>query len=61
VINTPFGRGAQRDGRLIRTAAVQRGISCVTTVPGLRAAVEGIRELQKEKLTSQSIQDWHRL
>jgi carbamoyl-phosphate synthase large subunit len=61
VINTPYGRGAQRDGRLIRTAAIQRGISCITTVPGLRAAVEGIRELQKHQLKAQSIQDWHRL
>lgn len=60
VVNTPFGRGAQRDGRLIRTAAVQRGISCITTVPGLKAAVEGIKELKKANLTARSIQDWHR-
>jgi carbamoyl-phosphate synthase large subunit len=59
VINTPFGRGAQRDGRMIRTSAVQRGISCITTVPGLKAAVEGIRELRRETLTAKSIQDWH--
>ncbi len=60
VINTPFGRGAQRDGRMIRTAAVQRGISCITTVPGLKAAVEGIKDLRKENLSAKSIQDWHR-
>jgi carbamoyl-phosphate synthase large subunit len=60
VINTPFGRGAHRDGRMIRTAAVQRGISCITTVPGLKAAVEGIKDLRKENLTARSIQDWHR-
>ena len=61
VINTPYGRGAARDGRMIRTAAVQRAISCITTVPGLKAAVEGIRELQKEKLSPRAIQEWHRL
>ena len=61
VINTPFGRGAQRDGRMIRTSAVQRGISCITTVPGLKAAVEGIKELRRESLTAKSIQDWHRV
>jgi carbamoyl-phosphate synthase large subunit len=61
VINTPFGRGAQRDGRQIRTAAVQRGVSCITTVAGLKAAVEGIRELQSGHLSAKSIQDWHRL
>ena len=60
VINTPFGRGAARDGRMIRTAAVQRAISCITTVPGLKAAVEGIRELQREQLASRSIQEWHK-
>ena len=61
VINTPFGRGAQRDGRLIRTAAVQRGVSCITTVAGLKAAVEGIKELQEESLTARPIQSWHEM
>ncbi|NCU83493.1 MAG: carbamoyl-phosphate synthase large subunit [Actinobacteria bacterium] len=59
VINTPFGRGAAKDGRKIRTAAVARGVSCITTLPGLKAAVEGIRELRRGKLTARSIQDWH--
>jgi carbamoyl-phosphate synthase large subunit len=59
VINTPFGRGAARDGRKIRTAAVARGVSCITTLPGLKAAVEGIRELRRGKLIARSIQDWH--
>lgn len=59
VINTPFGRGAARDGRKIRTAAVARGVSCITTLPGLKAAVEGIKELRRGKLTARSIQDWH--
>lgn len=60
VINTPFGRGAARDGRMIRTAAVQRAVSCITTVPGLRAAVEGIKELQREQLVPRAIQEWHK-
>jgi carbamoyl-phosphate synthase large subunit len=59
VINTPFGRGAARDGRKIRTAAVARGVSCITTLPGLKAAVEGVRELRRGKLTARSIQDWN--
>lgn len=59
VINTPYGRGAQKDGRQIRTAAVQRGVSCITTVAGMKAAVEGIRELQTGKLSAKSIQSWH--
>jgi carbamoyl-phosphate synthase large subunit len=60
VINTPLGRGAARDGRMIRTAATQRSVSCITTVPGLKAAVEGMKELQREELTPRSIQEWHR-
>ena len=60
VINTPFGRGAARDGRMIRTAAVQRAVSCITTIPGLKAAVEGIRELQREQLAPRAIQEWHK-
>ena len=60
VINTPFGRGAARDGRMIRTAAVQRAVSCITTVPGLKAAVEGIKELQREQLVPRAIQEWHK-
>ncbi|MFM8192183.1 MAG: carbamoyl-phosphate synthase large subunit [Actinomycetota bacterium] len=60
VINTPFGRGAARDGRMIRTAATQRSVSCITTVPGLKAAVEGMKVLQHEELSPRSIQEWHR-
>ena len=59
VVNTPFGRGAARDGRMIRTAATQRSVSCITTVPGLKAAVEGMKELRREELTPRSIQEWH--
>jgi carbamoyl-phosphate synthase large subunit len=60
VFNTPFGRGAARDGRLIRTAAIARSVPCITTVPGLKAAVEGIRALQQGKLSARSIQSWHK-
>jgi len=59
VVNTPFGRGAARDGRMIRTAATQRSVSCITTVPGLKAAVEGMKELRREELNPRSIQEWH--
>jgi carbamoyl-phosphate synthase large subunit len=60
VINTPYGRGAARDGRKIRTAAIQRSVSCITTVPGLKAAVEGMKVLQREELSPRAIQEWHR-
>src|ERR1041385_3982734 len=44
VFNTPFGRGPRTDGSVIRTAAVRAGIPCITTVPGILAAVQGRSE-----------------
>lgn len=58
VVNTPLGRGARRDGWLIRTAAVARGISCITTIPGFKAALEGMRSLRQESLETKSLQRW---
>jgi carbamoyl-phosphate synthase large subunit len=45
VINTPFGRGARTDGYFIRTAAASAGVPCVTTMPGVLAALRGIEAL----------------
>ncbi len=43
VINTPYGnRGPRVDGYEIRTAAVNKGVPCVTTVQGATAAVHGL-------------------
>ncbi len=42
VINTPIGTGARTDGYEIRTAAVARGIPCVTTMAGGMAAARAI-------------------
>lgn len=61
VINTPFGRDTRNDGWLIRSAAVTRGISCITTIPGLRAAVAGIRSLRAGELSVRSLQEWSAL
>ncbi|CAB4912963.1 unannotated protein [freshwater metagenome] len=58
IINTPVGRGTRQDGWLIRTAAVQRSIPCITTTAGFKAAVEGIKSLQREELSIRSIQSW---
>ena len=61
VVNTPFGRGPRTDGSLIRTAAAQAGIPCVTTLPGLFAALRGIEALLGTSGEPRSIQEWHRL
>jgi carbamoyl-phosphate synthase large subunit len=42
VINTPIGTGARADGYEIRTAAVSRGIPCITTMAGGMAAARAI-------------------
>lgn len=58
VINTPFGRDSKKDGWFIRSAAIARGIPCITTIPGFKAAVSGIRALQKGGVSTKSLQDW---
>ena len=38
MVNTPYGVGARLDGYEIRTAAVAKGVTSITTVQGLAAA-----------------------
>ncbi|MGI9136842.1 MAG: carbamoyl-phosphate synthase large subunit [Candidatus Nanopelagicales bacterium] len=57
IINTPYGVGPRLDGYEIRTAAVTRGIPCITTVQGLAAAVQGIESLQKDDAGVRSLQE----
>ncbi len=56
IINTPFGVGARLDGYEIRTAAVTRGIPCITTIQGLAAAVQGIEALIAGEIDVKSLQ-----
>ena len=58
VINTPLGRGTRQDGWLIRTAAVQRSIPCITTIAGFKAAAAGISELHVKDFSINSLQEW---
>ncbi|CAB4762767.1 unannotated protein [freshwater metagenome] len=58
VINTPLGRGTRLDGWMIRTAAIQRGVPCITTIAGFKAAVAGISDLQGKSFGINSIQEW---
>jgi carbamoyl-phosphate synthase large subunit len=61
IVNTPFGgpgqSGFRRDGYEIRTAAVRRGIPCVTTVQGLWAAVQGIEAINRDEVGVRSLQE----
>jgi carbamoyl-phosphate synthase large subunit len=61
IVNTPFGSSsaasARLDGYEIRTAAVRRGVPCVTTVAGLAAAVQGIEAVIRGELGVRSLQE----
>ncbi len=57
IVNTPYGVGPRLDGYEIRTAAVTRGVPCITTVQGLAAAVQGIESLQKGEAGVRSLQE----
>jgi carbamoyl-phosphate synthase large subunit len=59
VINTPFGRGPRTDGYFIRTAAASAGVPCITTLPGVFAAVRGIEALRGSPTEPRSIQEHH--
>jgi carbamoyl-phosphate synthase large subunit len=59
VINTPFGRGPRTDGYFIRTAAVRAGVPCITTVPGIMAAVQGIEAERLGRPEPVSLQEYH--
>ncbi|HEY5184035.1 MAG TPA: carbamoyl-phosphate synthase large subunit [Actinomycetes bacterium] len=60
IVNTPFGVGARLDGYEIRTAAVARGVPCITTVQGLGAAVQGIEAVTRGEIGVRSLQEYGR-
>ncbi|MDP9845156.1 carbamoyl-phosphate synthase large subunit [Streptosporangium lutulentum] len=65
IVNTPFGSpgqsGPRLDGYEIRTAAVLRGIPCITTVQGLAAAVQGIQAIVRGDIGVRSLQEHAKL
>jgi carbamoyl-phosphate synthase large subunit len=64
IVNTPFGSvsaasaSVRLDGYEIRTAAVRRGVPCVTTVAGLAAAVQGIEAIIRGEVGVRSLQEY---
>ena len=60
VINTPQGRRARGDGRLMRRAASSRGVPIVTTVAGAEAVIRSLRGSPEAVYEVCSLQDWHR-
>jgi carbamoyl-phosphate synthase large subunit len=57
IVNTPYGTGGRLDGYDIRTAAVARGVPCLTTVQALAAAVQGIEALSRGEVGVRSLQE----
>ncbi|MGP3924858.1 carbamoyl-phosphate synthase large subunit [Streptomyces sp. 8N616] len=57
IVNTPYGTGGRLDGYDIRTAAVARGVPCLTTVQALAAAVQGIEALSRGDVGVRSLQE----
>jgi carbamoyl-phosphate synthase large subunit len=59
VINTPVGTGARADGYEIRSAAVTRGIPCITTMAGGVAAARAIAAARRGEPEVVSLQELH--
>ena len=59
VINTPIGTGARTDGYEIRTAAIARGIPCITTMSGGIAAARAISAARRSRPEVISLQEIH--
>ncbi len=59
IINTPWGVGGRLDGYEIRTAAVARGVPCITTIQGAAACVQGIEALVRGDIGVRSLQEHH--
>ena len=57
VMNTPSGKGARTDEGRIRAAAVQHGVSCITTIQAAEAAVRAMEALREEEMDVEALQD----
>lgn len=58
IINTPSGARSQSDMSVIRQAGVMNNVSCITTLQGAQAAVNGIESVLKGDLYINSVQDY---
>jgi carbamoyl-phosphate synthase large subunit len=59
VINTPVGTGARSDGYEIRSAAIARGIPCITTMAGGMAAARAISAARRGEPEVLALQELH--
>ena len=60
IVNTPLGLKSRHDDKAIRRAAVQHGVTCITTLSAADAAIQGIRACQQGQTHVESLQNLHR-
>ncbi|HUR91546.1 MAG TPA: carbamoyl-phosphate synthase large subunit, partial [Gemmatimonadaceae bacterium] len=61
LINTPFGKHAQRDDYTIRQAAIAHHVPYTTTLSAANAACDAILSLRSRAPEVRSLQEWHAL
>jgi carbamoyl-phosphate synthase large subunit len=59
IFNTPWGNGTRVDGYEIRTAAVAKGVPCITTIQGAAACVQGIEAMVRGDMDVRPLQEYH--
>jgi len=59
IINTPEGKKPHKDGVIIRSTAIMRGIPCITTLAGAQASVTGIESQINHDLEVKSLQEYY--
>jgi carbamoyl-phosphate synthase large subunit len=61
IINTPLGRASRFDEKAIRRAAIQHGVTCITTLSAATAAVNGIRAQRDRGIDVVSLQELNQI
>jgi carbamoyl-phosphate synthase large subunit len=59
ILNTPYGKQQRVDDSSIRAAAVQAGVSCITTRAGIQAVVSALAAMHRSDYEVRSIQEHH--
>ncbi|HHH30574.1 MAG TPA: ATP-grasp domain-containing protein, partial [Polyangiaceae bacterium] len=60
ILNTPYGKKERRDDSSIRAAAVHAGVSCITTLAGIRAVVSALAAIHRGDWGVTPLQEHHR-
>jgi carbamoyl-phosphate synthase large subunit len=59
LINTPFGKHAQRDDYSMRQAAIAHRVPYTTTLSAASAACDAVMAMRSRKPVVRSLQEWH--